>query len=99
MNCNDELTFEPCSTVVRPDWAPYAAGATFGVDLEIEMAQNERESGQVVIVASLQRPAVNVSWGLQSDSDWSDGGVLDVSISPFGFVHQVCTSSPPPNTA
>ena len=88
------VTTAASTATIRRDFSPHAAGSTLGLDLEIDMAQNERESGQIVIVASLQQPARNVSWSLRAGGHdatkprWLDRGVLEVDLSPFGAVHQ-----------
>ena len=57
------------------------------------MAQNERESAQVVIVAGLGRPARNVAWAVRASRDAGAGpprwdGALEVDVRPYGVVHQ-----------
>ena len=58
----------------------------------IEMAQNEAEGAQAVVLASFTEDVHNVTWSVVNLTHNESGQLLnasaDITVAPYGFVHQ-----------
>jgi hypothetical protein len=72
-------------TVLRT-FLPYQPASETSVGVEVEMAQNEVESSQLVVIAAAGASAHNLTWSLAMDQSLEQSN-LNVSIHPYGAIH------------